>query len=251
MAVKQINGILKKLDWKKVEATLLSAESDDADPEFEVCEASLEDWERYVKSETQVLVSRSMAFEDGRIYIVELPTEIHDNFCRDLDFAILIATGTGNQHLRPRGSSYVESHQKLEPDCSFGPPPGIGAVRPVGMDWGEYHTLKVEVGVSREWPYLDRKADRWRQFSGVEYIFCIRISPALRVHQYKLHTVVNRANPLPVINPIPIANPTNVAFNSRRLLGLVGRGHTPQGFSRPNVVIDLFPLVERLIQENQ
>ncbi|DAZ95493.1 TPA: hypothetical protein N0F65_001973 [Lagenidium giganteum] len=192
MATKRINGIIKKLDWKEVEATLFSTERDDADP----------------------------GFEDGRIYIVELPTEIHDNFCRDLDFAILTATGTGYQHLRPRGSSYVESLRKLEPDCSFGPPPGIGAARPAGMDWGEYHT----------------KADQWRQFPGVEYILCIRISPALRVRQYKLHTV-----------PIPIVNPTNVAFNSRRLLGLVGRGRTPQGFSRPNVVLDLFPLVERLI----
>ncbi|KAJ8524304.1 hypothetical protein ON010_g16814 [Phytophthora cinnamomi] len=250
MATKRINGIIKKLDWKEVEATLFSTERVDADPGFEVCEASLEDWERYVKSENQALVSRAMAFEDGRIYIVELPTEIHDSFCRDLDFAILTATGTGNQHLRPRGSSYVESLRKLEPDCSFGPPPGIGAALPVGMDWGEYHTLKVEVGVSRGWPYLDRKADQWRQFPGVEYILCIRLSPALRVRQYKLYTVVNRANPLPAMNPIPIVNPTNVAFNSRRLLGLVGRGGTPQGFSRPNVVIDLFPLVERLIQEN-
>ncbi|CEG49766.1 uncharacterized protein PHALS_07512 [Plasmopara halstedii] len=35
------------------------------------------------------------------------------------------------------------------------------------------------------------------------------------------------------------------------LHGLVGRGRTPQGSSRTNVVINLFPFMEWLIQENQ
>ncbi|POM70185.1 Hypothetical protein PHPALM_13415 [Phytophthora palmivora] len=200
MTIKQINGIIKKLDWKETEATLFSTERDDAG--FEVCEASLEDWERYVMSDNQALVSRAMAFEDGKSYIVELPSGTYDN------------------HLRSRGSSNVESLRKLEHDCSFGPAPGIVAIRPSGMTW-------------------------------IEYILCIRISPALQVCQYKRYTVDNRANPLPHMDPIAIVNPTNVTFNSRRLLSLIGRGRTPQGFSRPNVVIDLFPLVEMLIQENQ
>lgn len=252
MAVRRINGIIKKLDWKEVEAALLSDERDDADPGFEVCEASLEDWERYVKTENQALVSRAMAFEHGRIYIVELPSGAHDDFCGFLDFAVLTATGTGNQHLISHGSSYVESLRKLEPDCSFGPAPGIGATRPGGMTWNEYHTLKVEVGVSRGWPYLNRKADQWRQFPGVEYILCIHLSRALRVAEYKLYTVDNPANPLPHMDPIPIAvNPTDVTFNSRRLLGLVGQAPIPQGFTQPDMVINLFPLVERLRETNQ
>ncbi|KAL7681976.1 hypothetical protein Plhal304r1_c052g0135901 [Plasmopara halstedii] len=233
MAVKRINGIIKKLDWKEVEATLLSDERDDADPGFEVCEASLEDWERYVKTENQALMSRAMAFEGGRIYIVELPSGVHDGFCELFKVEMVFATGTRDHHLVSRGSSYVERLRKLEPDCSFGPAPGIGAIRPGG------------------WPYLDRKADQWRQFPGVEYILCIRLSPALHVRQYKLYTVNNRANPLPPMDPIPIVNPTYVTFNSRRLLGLASRGRTPQGSSQPNVVITLLPLIERLIQENQ
>ncbi|KAL7678784.1 hypothetical protein Plhal304r1_c092g0172261 [Plasmopara halstedii] len=251
MAVKRINDIIKKLDWKEVEATLLFDERDDADPGYEVCKASLEDWERYVKTENQALVSRAMAFEDDRIYIVELPSGVHDGFCGLFMVEMVFATGTRDHHLVSRESSYVESLRKLEPDCSFGPAPNIGAMCPGGMTWIEYHTLKVEVGVSRGWSYLNRKADQWRQFPGVKYILCIRLSPALRVRQYKLYTVNNRANPLPPMDPIPIVNPTNVTFNSRSLLGLVGRGRTPQGFYQPNVVINLFPLVERLIQENQ
>ncbi|KAG1686053.1 hypothetical protein DVH05_007191 [Phytophthora capsici] len=250
MATERINGIIKKLDWNEVKATLFSTERDDTDPGFEVCEASLEDWERYVKSEDQALKSRGMSFEDGRIYIVELLSGAHESFCGLLNAAILEATGTSNRHLVSCGSSYVESLRKLEPDCSYGPAPGIGAIRPDGMAWAEYHTLKVEVGVSRGWFHLDRKADQWRQFPGVEYILCIRLTRELRVRQYKLYTVFNQATPLMDMDPIPIVNPTNVAFNSRRLLGLVGQGvRPPQGFSRPNVVVDLFPLVERLIEE--
>ncbi|KAG1688977.1 hypothetical protein DVH05_002963 [Phytophthora capsici] len=250
MAVRRINGIIKRLDWNAVEETLFSTERDDADPGFEVCEASLEDWERYVKSESQALKSRAMAFEDGRIYIVELPSCVHESFCGLLNVAISEATGTFNRHLSSRGSTYVDALQHLEPDFSYGPAPGIGAIRPGGMVWGEYHTLKVEVGVSRGWPHLDSKADQWRQFPGVEYILCIRLSQALRVRQYKLYSVVDQATPLLPMDPIPIVNPTNVAFNSRRLLGLDGQGGLlPQGFSRPNAVVDLFPLVERLIQE--
>ncbi|ETN24755.1 hypothetical protein PPTG_20816 [Phytophthora nicotianae INRA-310] len=33
-----INGVINKLDWEEVEATLLSAKRDGADPGFEVCE---------------------------------------------------------------------------------------------------------------------------------------------------------------------------------------------------------------------
>eukprot|EP00644_Phytophthora_capsici_P018371 jgi/Phyca11/576547/estExt2_Genewise1.C_PHYCAscaffold_910031 len=161
-----------------------------------------------------------MAFEDGRIYIVELPSCVHESFCGLLNVAISEATGTFNRHLSSRGSTYVDALQHLEPDFSYGPAPGIGAIRPGGMVWGEYHTLKVEVGVSRGWPHLDSKADQWRQFPGVEYILCIRLSQALRVRQYKLYSVVDQATPLLPMDPIPIVNPTNVAFNSRRLLGL-------------------------------
>ncbi|KAL7692918.1 hypothetical protein Plhal304r1_c005g0020281 [Plasmopara halstedii] len=145
MAVKRINDIIKKLDWKEVEATLLSDERDDADPGFENCEASLEDWERYVKTENQALMSRAMEFEDGRIYIVELPSGVHDGCGELFKVEMVFATGTRDHHL---------------PDCSFGPAPDIGAICPGGMTWIEYHTLKVKVDVSRGWSYLNRKADQ-------------------------------------------------------------------------------------------
>ncbi|GMF61822.1 unnamed protein product [Phytophthora fragariaefolia] len=115
MTIKRINGIIKKLEWAEVQTTLLSTERDDADPRFDVCDASLEDWERYVKSENQALVSRAMAFEDGKIYIVELPTGTHDAFCGFLNVATMRVTGTYDDHLQSRGSSYVEAYETLSP----------------------------------------------------------------------------------------------------------------------------------------
>ncbi|CEG36612.1 uncharacterized protein PHALS_03157 [Plasmopara halstedii] len=194
MTTKQINRIIEKLDWKEVEAALFSAERDASYP----------------------------AFEDGKIYIVELPTGLHETFSRFLDVALLTATGTFDQHLESRGSAYVGSLRKFEPDCSFGPAPGVGSIFPVGMSWSGYHT----------------KADLWRKFPGVEYNFCICLSPVLRVRQYKLYTVDDA-----------IVTPTIITFNSRHLLGLVIRRRIPPGFSRPNFVFVLFPLIERLIRE--
>lgn len=48
MAIKRNTGIIKKLNWTEVEATFFSTERDDADPRFEVCDASLDDWESFV-----------------------------------------------------------------------------------------------------------------------------------------------------------------------------------------------------------
>ncbi|KAL7680053.1 hypothetical protein Plhal304r1_c070g0158811 [Plasmopara halstedii] len=175
MAVKRIIAIFQKPDWMEVKAFLLSAERDDVYIGFE--------------TENQALVSS----EDGRIHIIEVLSGGHDGFCEFFQ-KLLNATGTRLRHLVSRGSSYVESLRKLDPDCSFG-------LAPV-WDWG-----------SRKWPYLNWKVDQWRQFPGVEYILCIRLSPALGVHQYMLYTVNNRADPLPPMDPITIINPTNVTFN--------------------------------------
>ncbi|OWZ18282.1 hypothetical protein PHMEG_0007654 [Phytophthora megakarya] len=190
-------------------------------------------------------MSRTMAFEDGRIYIVELPATLHEELIARVDGAVSTATGTGDQHLVSHRSSYVEleGFQKLESDCRFGPADDIGAIRPGGiMAWGEYHTLKVEVGVLRRWSSLGRKADQWRQFPGVEYILCICLSQDLRIRQYKLYTVDDRATPLPPKNPRNIVNPTDVPFNSSRLL--VARSPPPVSFSGPNVAINLYTVVE-------
>ncbi|KAE8889623.1 hypothetical protein PF010_g21040 [Phytophthora fragariae] len=91
MAVRRINAAIRRLDWHEVEAALLR--DDNAAP-VEVCEASLDDWDRYVRSESQALKSRFMEWRGGRIWIVELPTSIHEKAASRFD--TMMAVGTGN-----------------------------------------------------------------------------------------------------------------------------------------------------------
>ncbi|CAK4611802.1 hypothetical protein AeMF1_004011 [Aphanomyces euteiches] len=235
------------MDMKTVEAYLLSLARPGADPGVFVCEASFEDWTRYVKSEQHALVSRAMAWKNDKIYIVEWPRGIHEGFSDYLKLAVISATGTGKVHLRPHGSSYVDNLEPIEPDSSFGPVPGIGATRPNGLSWLEYHTLKVEVGVSRGWRQLDARAVQWSQFPGVEYILLIRLSPDLEVHQYKLYSVANGALVQPTMAPTTIDNPSNIVLDSRRLLGLPADVPFPANFTAPNLTFDLFPLVQDIL----
>ncbi|ETW01472.1 hypothetical protein H310_06983 [Aphanomyces invadans] len=231
MAVQRINRLIRKMDMKQVNAELTSPMRAETNPGVFVCEVSLADWTRYVKCEHHVLMSRAMAWHDGKIYIVELPGWIHESFSRSLDFAVISATGTGEEHLLSCGSTYVDALAPIEPDSSFGPARGFGATLPHGMTWGEYHTLKVEVGVTRGWPCLDERAMQWSAFPGVEYILLIRLSPDLQVHQYKLHAVVD-GTIVPTV-AIPIVNPTNVVLESRRLLGLPALAPIPAHFTAP------------------
>ncbi|KAH9123736.1 hypothetical protein AeMF1_005361 [Aphanomyces euteiches] len=234
------------MDTKEIEAELNSPSRPEADPGVFVCEASFEDWTRYVKSEQHALMSRAMAWNDGKIYIVELPGRMHETFLGFLDVAVLSATLTGDEYLQFCRSTYVDNLEPIEPDSSFGLVPGFGATKPNGLSWFEYHTLKVEVGVSRGWRQLDARAVQWSQFPGVEFILLIRLSPDLEVHQYMLYSVVNGILVPPIMAAISIDNPTNIVLDSRRLLGLPADALIPANFTAPNLTIDLFPLVQRI-----
>jgi hypothetical protein len=246
-AVQKINDAVKKLDFKEIEQKLLGKQRQCLDNGVYLCDASMDDWKTYVKSERQALLSRAMEWKAGRIYIVELPKGIHEAFNDALKVAMARATGTFDDHLVHHGATYVESLRHIEPDSGFGPEHGIGATRPNGMDWDEYHTVKVEVGVSRGWDNLDQKAIEWSRFPGVEYILCVQLSPDLEVRQYKLHSVVHGAIVQPQMNATDIIDPTIIVFDSRRLLGLPPNIPLPAGFTQPNLTIDTFPLVRRII----
>jgi hypothetical protein len=52
MAVRRINAAIRRLIWSEVKASLLREDIDPAP--LEVCETSLDDWNRYVRSEIAV-----------------------------------------------------------------------------------------------------------------------------------------------------------------------------------------------------
>ncbi|ETV85379.1 hypothetical protein H257_03136 [Aphanomyces astaci] len=145
-------------------------------------------------------------------------------------------------NLEPRGATFVDALEHIEPDESFGPARNIGAVRPANLTWGEFHTLKIDVGVSRGWaPIL------WATFPGVAYILCIYISPHFEMCQYKLHSVEPPGGIVGVepedVAPIEINDAMVVTMDSRRLLALPSHVPLPLGFANPNVQFQLQPLV--------
>ncbi|KAI9907948.1 hypothetical protein PsorP6_003112 [Peronosclerospora sorghi] len=279
--VRRINNAVRRLDFALVENELNPPDGSDGTL-FELCAATRDDWNRYVQSENQALGSRWMAWWDDKVFIVDLPTALHEVLFDAVRRAITEATGTGVTHLACYGATYIGDNvtlpddiraiiANLEPDCSFGPDPG--AVLPPGFMWEEFQTLKVEVGVSQGWgarvergqagqqgqqreagqrrlATLNEKANAWRLCPGVEYVLCIRISRGLRVREYRLDSIVNGQFEDPNMQPAPIENNTVIQFDPWRLLGIPQGRALPAGFNNP-VQFNLLNAVERIIQREQ
>ncbi|GLE02379.1 hypothetical protein PINS_up011217 [Pythium insidiosum] len=258
MAVYKINRAIRCLDVHAVEQALLEQaardddqsgqrDDDNAPPGVFVCQATLLEWQKYVESEAQEMKSRFMTFHDGGIYIVEL-AGIHESIERHIECDIILQ---GGRWLANRGARYVATAPILhEPDGSFGPEPEVpGAALPAGVvDWDEYHTLKIEVAVTQRWRDVERKAEIWRTYAGVQYVLCVRVSPTLRVADYALGIIATNGQWEVPFSRQPIVGPqTLVRFDCRRLLGLEPGAALPQGFANGNdhVEIDLFRIVER------
>ncbi|KAG9402202.1 hypothetical protein AC1031_006822 [Aphanomyces cochlioides] len=188
LPVRHINNAIRNLDMKQVEAALLSTNMEIG---VAVCPTSKSDWKKYLALYNQALLSKTMQWRNGTIYIVSLPGKIHESTISDISKAI------------------------REP------------LIPI-LDWGEFHTLKIEVGVSRGWTTLNEKADHWATFPGVAYVLCVRVTPHFHFREFKLHTIgefggvvgAAAAQDVPVMD-ITVA--TVVTLDSRRLLAL-GQG---------------------------
>ncbi|KAI9907862.1 hypothetical protein PsorP6_003139 [Peronosclerospora sorghi] len=284
-AVRRINNAVRRLDFTQVESELNPPDGSDGTP-FELCAATRDDWTRYVQSENQALGSRWMAWWDDKVSIVDLPTALHEVVVDAVRRAITEATGTDVTHLARYGGTFIGDYAtlpddiraiigNLEPDCSFGPDPDVpGAVLPPGFMWEEFHTLKVEVGVSQPWgpriqqqgqagqqgqqrqagrrrlATFNEKANAWRLCPGVEYVLCIRISPGLRVREYRLDSIMNGQFENPNIQPAPIDHTSVIQFDPWRLLGIPQGRALPAGFSNP-VQFNLFNAVERIIRRQR
>lgn len=221
-----------------------------------VCEASLSDWKHYVAAaralnRPDALRSRAMEWRDGTIYAVEMPGEPHDAVVAAIEAAIFAATGTGDRHLISPSSSFVLDKRgvPLQADAGFGPHAQVlGAAPPLPLKWEEYRTLKVEVGVDRDWPELERRAEQWRHIPGVHYVLCVRASRDLGTRQLRLDEVVDgewKSSRMPVTD---ITSGTSVLLDSRRLLGLAPHALVPAGFREPSIVIDMSKVAEKAME---
>ncbi|KDO17320.1 hypothetical protein SPRG_17241 [Saprolegnia parasitica CBS 223.65] len=257
--VKRINQAIEALDWDDVQAALDMIDNDG----FEVCSATEADWDSYVESEDQAMKSRYFEFRNNSIYLIEMSGGLHGDIADGIDDAIKEATrpeatGTDHRVLEGHRDAYVDTtHEpaasklpKLVPDCSFGPAMETNAIFPEwpnDLRWNEFHTLKVEVGVSQGWRSMDAKVLRYCAFPGIRYVLCVFVSPDMEVRQYKLVSITNNEleGPDPaLVEPIPITVDTRVRMDGRRLLALPDDTALPGRFPA-EVAFDLNPILRR------
>jgi len=241
-AIAFITLSIRAMDWSRMKTAILA--EDDEGPGIEVCEVTLEEWEHYVRTEEQCIKSTAFFWSNGKVYLVEPSFGFHAELGGRIGMAIIQATGTIGRFLSEHLSTHVESMRLLEPDNCIGPERDVpGAVRPSRMRWGEYHTLKLELGVSRGWPKLERKAQQWKTFPGLQYVFCVRVSHDFKTCQYQLNSVVDGEFETPRAPIVDIGQTPTVTFDSRRLLGLPPDAEVPLGFSEPTLTINLSEVV--------
>ena len=248
MALNTVNDAIEALNWELV----MKMPRGKA---IKVCAATGDEWDAFVESDVEKVKSTHMEWINGAIYIVEVPTSEHGNFTAALTDEVSFNARAGgyNNAICSHGDTFVRARRRILPDASFGPKPDMhrfGAVLPgpFNGDWGEYHTIKVEVGYSRQWGneekgQLDWKANQWATFAGVEYVLCVAVSDGLATAEYKLYSVGVRGARLPAQNPTPVVAPTTIVqFDAHRVLGLPAGGGLPPNFPDP-YTIDLYAVL--------
>ncbi|CAK4112382.1 unnamed protein product [Aphanomyces euteiches] len=238
MAIHSINQKIKSLNWKLVEKELEKGM-------VYLGDASLSDWEAFVTSEDQQLKSKNMEWIDGKIFIVELPSQEHETYVMELGAAIRDATHTRSDFVKVSLAAYQTNIRRLEPDLCLIPrqvleqypynvqlPPGLN-------DWNNFHTVKWEVAWSKSWGNLDWKANQWTiMVPTLVYIICIKLDR--HNPSYKVHHVVQHGVPLPQMIPLPIDPPnTIIQLDSRLVLQLPATSPLPPNFP-PQLDIDLY-----------
>ncbi|OWY97723.1 hypothetical protein PHMEG_00031681 [Phytophthora megakarya] len=138
----------------------------------------------------------------------------------------------------------VAGRRNKEADATFGPKYSTlnRTVHPAFRTVADWVTLAVEVGRSQSWRSLVETAEWWCDYSGVQYILLLKISPTGIQMQYALYDIA-------VLGPLPAptttgtfrrntAEPVNVSFDMHRILS-IPQGHTlPLGVN-PIAVVDL------------
>ncbi|KAG9408635.1 hypothetical protein AC1031_020500 [Aphanomyces cochlioides] len=143
MAIHSINQKIKSLDWKLVEKELEKGM-------VYLGDASLSDWEAFVTK----LKSKNMEWIDGKIFIVELPSQEHETYVWRLGIANYNATHTQDDFVKISLAAYQTNIRCLEPDLCLIPRRVLAQLPynvqlPPGLDnWGNFHTVKWEVAWS-------------------------------------------------------------------------------------------------------
>jgi|UniRef100_K3WX74 hypothetical protein len=166
-SVARLRQILGAVCWDDVKAALERGQP------YHVCSTTAKAWSKHYGSENQMVMRNVVKFDNGEIYIFELPHSLqHSTTMTILRRAIETESGgiMRNCVLTLEGASdiLVDLSFGLEPRLKlpFQLPRGI----PTPLD---LRTLQVEIGHYQDWgtrvTHLDWKASLWWTFPGVEY----------------------------------------------------------------------------------
>jgi hypothetical protein len=169
--------------------------------------------------------------DDGKLWIVELPTDVHEGIAGKFDRVFGYACPALDDFLGSWGhATIVVNGEKKEPDKSYGPGRNVpNSVRPHALQGAGWLTFVVEVGSSQSWPSLRGRARMWYDYPGIQYILLIKVDDQATSLLYEFYDA--SVNPL-VLNDLPAVtlmsfyyDPTggaqeNITLDSRRLLGI-------------------------------
>ncbi|DBA03210.1 TPA: hypothetical protein N0F65_003930 [Lagenidium giganteum] len=229
-------------------ASYFDIDDDEIDP-YVVCEGvSIAAFNEYVgDGEGLRIPLRFLALDDRRLVIVELPTTVHESTADEFKSEFLAATGN-RREVGKRGSMTAsrDGNPNKEADATFCPKK-ITLNRtpaPAPRTITDWVTLAVEVGRSQTWASLVEAAEWWCNYSGIQYILLLKISPQGVQMQYALYEIAVLG-----IQPAPTASGTfrrrtrdqpaeNVTFDMRRILSIPANAALPRGVS-PTARVDL------------
>ncbi|KAE9024048.1 hypothetical protein PF010_g3671 [Phytophthora fragariae] len=251
----EIRSIMDALKLDVV-ASYFDNDDDEIDP-YVACEGvSVTAFNKYVgDGEGLRIALRFLALYDARIVIVELPTTVHESTAAEFTSKFLRAAGNEDE-IAKRGAMTARraANPKKEADATFGPkrstlnrapPPALRTV----TDWV---TLAVEVGRSQTWASLEEAAQWWCNYSGIQYILLLKISPTGIQMRYALYDIATLGTlPAPTTSGTfrlrTTAQPAvNVSFDMHRILSIPPNEALPLGVS-PTALVDLRIVMDRVI----
>ncbi|EQC34778.1 hypothetical protein SDRG_07586 [Saprolegnia diclina VS20] len=163
---------------------------------------SIELFNAYFEDDEDAPVTlRFVDLVNGSIIITDFPSEAHENFIGNFEYAFLQASGNGTEVRKSRSftASRGQGIKKKQADATFGPrrrtlnrgpPPTLDEEPPrVLRRCSEWVTLAVEVGHYQAWNGLLVAGNWWSNYVGVKYVLLMQADKKATKLEYQLHEI--------------------------------------------------------------
>jgi hypothetical protein len=221
---------------------------------------SVETWNCFLdqREEDLPIPLRFIEYYDGKIIIIELPSGDHEEFIQEFVSKFVGRSGNSDA-IGKRGSiraSRGGSAARKEADATFGPRrttphhdrnrlPNHHPELSRRERYQFWITFAVEVGVSQSWSSLDRAAEWWEGYNGIQYILCIRVQPVEQSADFKFYDLSGRRRRVVEghVPPPTRRSRTTITLDTRKLLAIPDHRPVPDGMDN-TCTVDLQEILE-------